>query len=617
MGFLLKRTSGDDFPDNLKILLSGSPKAGKTSFLGTIPNIIVADTEPHANNLQSIAHLNVPYLAISGTSDLQQLLMVLRDDALRKQVADQAGMPKVEAVAIDTLDTLQEIMKRERLQEQRRTQFQRDDWGWLKEEMTNLVKEFTSLPMHVIFTVHTKSTQVGDENEGKTIVLPGLEGAIAEKIAGMVGYSLLAFRRQEIRPDGSPYTKYWLRAEGDETHDYLGNRAAGRLPDIIEPNFAAVYKAAMDGRRQAQQAQQTQVQIATTQTSAAPAVPTPGQAPVQTAPVAPQPTPAPVAVQTAPEAPATPVTVSETSQTAPVDDGNDPISDAAIPHVKQVFDALGETFPEYAVRELTMNQARNLVRMWKAVQGDHAEGRTSDPKGDMIEYLEALELVAPAGPAVLSYKPSAPVDVAPVEAAPAPVQTPVETAVAEQPSEPAEAPAAPVQEDVQAEPQSTITPDINGTIAQVLAYVGDDPVRAQEAYDAEVERSRPRQTLLNSLQDYGAKPPAVEPILPEAIVEPVAQFVETPAPIAQATAVATEPPTVQSPEEPSAALAKAEEVVYQILGGVPVDDNGVVKPCEACGNPVDDTDIAQLAKSRFGHWFCTQDYIEATKKPAA
>lgn len=43
-----------------------------------------------------------------------------------------------------------------------------------------------------------------------------------------------------------------------------------------------------------------------------------------------------------------------------------------------------------------------------------------------------------------------------------------------------------------------------GTIADVLAWVGDDPTRAQEAYDAELASSSPRSTLLTQLEAEGA-----------------------------------------------------------------------------------------------------------------
>ena len=246
---LFKRTGSGDFSKYLKVMVSGPPKSGKTTLLGTVPNILVLDTEPHANNLDSIAHLDVPFVTISCIEDLRHVLMILGNDSLRKQMAQGSyGIPDIGAVAIDTLDTLQKIMKAERLKEQKQTQFLRDDWGWLKTEMENLIQAFTALPMHVFFMVHVKTQEIGKGDDAYTTVLPGLEGAIAQSIAGMVGYSLLSFRTEEVAPDGTSFTKYWLRTEGDRTHDFLGTRTAGRLPSVIEPNMRTIYDTVMAGR---------------------------------------------------------------------------------------------------------------------------------------------------------------------------------------------------------------------------------------------------------------------------------------------------------------------------------------------------------------------------------
>jgi hypothetical protein len=570
---MFSRTGSDQFPSWLKCMITGPPKSGKTTMLGTVPNLLVLDTEPHANNLQSIAHLDVPFKAIHSTDDLRQAQFILSQEQFRKQAAAGLGLPDIEAVAIDTLDTLQAIMKRERMKEQRTNKFLRDDWSWLKEEMTSILESFLSLPMHVFFVVHTKSENVGTEDNPRTVILPGLEGSIARQIAGMVGYSLLSFRKEEIKPDGSgKYTKYWLRAEGDETYEYLGNRAAGRLPDVIEPDFKHLLDAAMANRPTAQHAPiQVSLGAQTTGQAQAPAqtqAPSGFQAPeviaeqqAQQAP-AQQAQQAPAQNQGQPEAPQAPAPQGVPAATLPAD--SEPMNAAALGHVKRVYDACNLAFPEDQIKALNLGQARDLVRAYKAIAEDDAAGNTPEgqtPAGIMTDYLRAHGLVP--------------------EAAPAP---------------------------------KTVEPNVRGTIEEVMAYVGDDLNRASEAYEIE-RQGKNRSTLMDWLESKGAagappapaeQAPAPAPVQTDVQTQEAPQAPAEAAPEAQ-TAVTPEPAPADAPTEEEAVATLEEK-----LGAVEVISAD--SKCEQCGNTIDDVDLAQLCKSRYKRVLCVADYIAETKK---
>lgn len=550
---MFSRTGSSDFPTYLKCMISGPPKAGKTTLLGTVPNIIIADTEPHANNLQSVAHLDVPFKAIHSLDDLRQLLMVLSQDTFRQQAAQALGMPAIEAVAIDTLDTLQQIMKRERMRDQRQTQFLRDDWSWLKEEMTEILQGFLSLPMHVFLVVHTKTKEVGTEKNPRTIYLPGLEGSLAESIAGMVGYSLLSFRKEEIRPDGlGKFTKYWLRAEGDETYEFLGNRAAGRLPDIIEPDFKHLYDAAMAGRPTRQQppvsVQDPAAGIQTTGQTA-PGEVVPAQQAAATAPVP--------SAEPAAQNPGQP---TGTPTGTPPD--SEPVNVAALGFVKKVYDSIGQSFPEEKIKALNLGQARGIVRTFKALQKDEAEGKMGageTPTSVMTEYLGGQDLL-------------------PTETAP----------------------------QVQA-----VEPKVDGTIDQVKAYA-TDLAKVQEAWDLEVKKASPRGSLMQWLANQGAKTDDAQlGTTPEPTPE-VSTPVQNDEPVNGPEAVTPTPASADA----SSTEDQAIDTVKEGLGGEVLSQG--INPdakCEECGNTIDDVDLAQLGKSRFDRVLCVTDYIAETKKP--
>lgn len=572
---MFARTGSDSFPSYLKSMITGSPKSGKTTFLGTVPNILILDTEPDANNLQSVAHLDLPYKTIRSTDDLRQALFVLGNDGYRQQAANQLGMPSIDAVAIDTVDTLQGIMKKERMREQRSTQFLRDDWNWLGEEMTSLVQAFTALPMHVFFLVHTKTENVGSEENPRNVVLPGLQGAIASKIAGMVGYSLHAFRKEEIKPDGSgKYTKYWLKAEGDETYEYLGTRVGGinKLPHIIEPDFKTIFDAAMKNRPTTQRGQVT-VDLTGSTNGAAPAGQPAAQPPVQTdvqnagqpdqqqeaaqnagQPEAQQP---PAEQPSAPPASAQqPAAAGGPQQTGTpaMPDANEPINAQGLSYVKRVFDGLELDMPEAKIGQLNLGQARDLVKTWKALQQDEAEQKLGGQSAAqvMTEYLGNLDLLPGAG----------------------------------------DAPA----------PEKTVEPKVDGTIDEVKAYAVD-LVKVQEAYDLETAKASPRKSLVTWLEAQGAKP-AAPPTEPPASVQTDVQ-------------TGGQPEQAVTPDTPAADASITEEQGVQNvkdgLGAQEVVDPAAGDKCEVCGGELDDEDIANLGLVRFKKKLCVQDYLAATK----
>lgn len=374
-------TGSQELPRHLKVLVTGSPKSGKTTFLGTVPGILIADTEAGANNLQSVAHLNVPFTTITSSDDLRQLLLLLRDEGQRKKIASNLGVPSIEAVAIDTLDSYQEILKRERLAEVRQKQFKRDDWSWLLEQMTAMINAFNSLPMHVLFTVHTKVQNLGSDDDPRSIILPSLSGQMAERLAGMVGYSLATFRRDEVDPStGNPRTVYLLRTEGDEVHPTLGNRSAGTLPAVIWPQFQAL----LDSMPAPLAAPAPQVSTEVSAEVEPPAAPMAPAAPAAEAPAAVDEAPAldkpPLAA-----VPSEPVAAPAEAETQAVD--QDALNEVAISHLTKMWKAIGLPSTKNLFGGMTLTQAREAIVMWNTLQHDYAEGNCEDPVSQMVAYV--------------------------------------------------------------------------------------------------------------------------------------------------------------------------------------------------------------------------------------
>lgn len=354
--FAIKRTGDADYPRHLKVLVQGPPKSGKTMFISTAPNVVVAACEA---GLATIAHLDIPYVSVDSTEKLQNLEMILRDDTLRDHAAKQQGMPKIETVAIDTLDAWQEVLKREILAENRRTQMQQADWGTLKERMSTIMKRFVSLPVNVIFTVHTSTTQ---DDEQRLIYAPALQGSIKDEIAGYVDYSLLSFRQRETGADGVTRINYYLKCEGDQKNPHLGNRAAGRLPEICAPQFAVLHNAVFS------------------------AIPT-RTIPMNVIKEVPDRTPEPVAQS--PSQPAPVVTPAPPSG-IPEDDPSKPITASGISMLTKEYTAQGLLLP-VDLNSWTLGKGWQIAKWFVAWKTDMAAGGSTITRDDLVEGLKSYD----------------------------------------------------------------------------------------------------------------------------------------------------------------------------------------------------------------------------------
>lgn len=555
--FALKRTGGADYPRFIKALVQGPPKSGKTSLLATFPNPIVADVEAASGGLQSIAHLDIPHITVDHSSKLDTLRTILKDDALRAKAAADVGRPSIDTVAIDTLDALQELLKKERLRSERRQTMQRDDWGWLLEQFQELIRSFTSLPMNVVFTVHTKTVQ---DDESRLVNMPALQGAIQDQIAGMVGYSLLSARTVEIdQATGQKYSNYTLQTEGDERNPHLGNRAAGRLPRVIRPDFQDIYDAAFGNLPEMPERDSVTVETTkATEATEAPAEVTQGSG------QATEPTPEP-------EAPK--------PDGAPRDDSVDPINAAALQHLTKMTGEFGvDLHPD--VKGWSLGQARDVARFVVACKTDAANGDSDQDelRETVLEGLVGMGAVSatPAGEVV----PSGTIDEVVTWAQGSQERAQVALAHEEGKGD-----------------------DARKGLVTKLAKLAEKSDAEQDSGQA-------------SEQPEASPAPESEPEV-EASEEPAEEVLpEPPAAMLEEQEERPEPPT---PEQ-AAELIKSELGGMELTGkDIPEEQ----RPCDECGKsktsaPDDfDIDIARLSEVRFKKWLCVNDYMALVQQKKA
>lgn len=232
----IRRTGASDYGQYTKVLICGDPGAGKTLISSTWPNPIYASAE---GGLMSIASRNIPYINVRSINDLLKLKVILDNDAETRK--DLLGF-EVETLVVDTIDEIQRIMIRERLEEMRRDTLQLQDWGYIGEQMSAMIRGLRNLDLHVVFTCHLKETT--DNESGRVYFKPGMQGQFADQIPAQVDLAVLlkAYTTNAV-VDNKPVkvTNRVLQTVPDANHPWIKDRS-GKLPPELEVTFNGDYE---------------------------------------------------------------------------------------------------------------------------------------------------------------------------------------------------------------------------------------------------------------------------------------------------------------------------------------------------------------------------------------
>lgn len=227
----IKRTGANDYGRFIKMLVCGDPGAGKTLISSTFPNPLYASAE---GGLMSIADRNVAYVDIRNMKTLLHLKNQLdQSPEIREK---HFGFP-IDTLVIDTIDEVQRIMIRERLEKERKEFMTQQDWGYIGEQMQALIRGLRNLDMHVVFTCHL-GTEI-DSETGRVTYKPGLQGSTAGFIPAAVDLSLLlkAVSKTEIVGErAEKVTVRYLQTVPDVNHPWIKDRS-GKLPSEFSVNF--------------------------------------------------------------------------------------------------------------------------------------------------------------------------------------------------------------------------------------------------------------------------------------------------------------------------------------------------------------------------------------------
>lgn len=217
-------------PTHLKALFYGAPGTGKTYLIGTAPKVLLLDVDGGATTVRESP--NVTIYRIKEWADL--------NDALYTLMFEDHGF---EAVAIDTITTLQEVVNRETglLQVLESNGDPRRAYAKSATMLRHKLVQFAQLPMHVIFTAHMRFNDgpddVVDPEEGKFLMVPDVQPSVqrvAFALPDVIGRTFLKdmgngeFKHAiAFGPDG--------RAVGKERNFGLPKEATGlTIPYLIK-----------------------------------------------------------------------------------------------------------------------------------------------------------------------------------------------------------------------------------------------------------------------------------------------------------------------------------------------------------------------------------------------
>lgn len=236
MSLAIRRTGADEYGNYIKALICGEPGTGKTLTSSTWPNPLYASAE---GGLMSVADRHLPYAEIRSSDQLLRLKNALDQEA---SVRAQLLKVPVDTIIVDTIDEIQRILIRERLDTQKKEHMAVQDFGWLGDQMRAIIRGFRNLPMHVVFTCHLKKSEDGET--GRTTHAPALQGQVGDEIPQYFDLAVLLRGTVMSRVVGDETKRVQVKlmqTYPDLNYPWIKDRS-GKLPSELELDFDHDFK---------------------------------------------------------------------------------------------------------------------------------------------------------------------------------------------------------------------------------------------------------------------------------------------------------------------------------------------------------------------------------------
>jgi phage nucleotide-binding protein len=206
------KTTSSVAATGVKMLVYGQAGAGKTTLIKTMPNPIILSAE---GGLLSINDADIPYIEIGSMADLRDAYTWLAENS-----------KDFSSIAIDSISEIAEVVLNA---EKKNTKDPRQAYGSMQEQMTDLIRAFRDIPMHVLMTA--KLEKMTDEL-GRVLYAPSMPG---NKIGQQLPYFFDEVLALRIEKDADGNTWRGIKCVGDaswQAKDRSGKLDEWEAPDI-------------------------------------------------------------------------------------------------------------------------------------------------------------------------------------------------------------------------------------------------------------------------------------------------------------------------------------------------------------------------------------------------
>jgi len=184
------KASDLDTADHAKILTHGNSGAGKSELGATFYRPLILLCERQAVRTIRRRNPDAEIEFIESTDDLRGALSMLK-------MQHQRGDCPYDGVVLDSLTEMQQILKKDILDQAKRESLTMGEWGVVIDRTANITRSFRDLPMHVLVLCRSEESFSNDER----FVRPSLQGKkLPNDIAGF--FNIVGYQFKKQNPDG-------------------------------------------------------------------------------------------------------------------------------------------------------------------------------------------------------------------------------------------------------------------------------------------------------------------------------------------------------------------------------------------------------------------------------